>query len=283
MQVQKALKDSESHALALINAIPDMMFRLDRQGVFVDFKAAREDLYYQPESIIGKKLYDILPPELAGLIETKINLTLQTGQIQVFEYQLQLPSKGIGYYEARMVPCSTHDILTIVRDITYGKRAEAEIHQKSKQLEKINAEKDKFFSIIAHDLKSPFNSIIGLSEILVDQVNDRDYKGIDKFAKIIYQSSNRAMDLLANLMEWSQAQTGRLAFLPEKFAISSLIEDVVAAFDIICRQKEVFLRANIDADIDVFADRQMMSTVLRNLLSNAVKFSLRLSQGEDSG
>jgi len=159
-------------------------------------------------------------------------------------------------------------------DITEKKQDEFKLESLNRELYTLNATKDKFFSIIAHDLKSPFNSIIGLSEILIDQVNDRDYKGIDKFAKIIYQSSNRAMDLLTNLMEWSQAQTGRMAFMPDRFALSPLVADIVSAFDIICRQKEVLLQANLDSDIHVFADRQMVSTIVRNLLSNAVKFSL---------
>lgn len=159
-------------------------------------------------------------------------------------------------------------------DITEKKQDEFKVESLNRELHTLNATKDKFFSIIAHDLKSPFNSIIGLSEILVDQVNDRDYKGIDKFAKIIYQSSNRAMDLLTNLMEWSQAQTGRMSFMPDRFALSPLVEDVVVAFEIICRLKEVSLRTELGSDIHVFADRQMVSTILRNLLSNAVKFSL---------
>jgi signal transduction histidine kinase len=165
-------------------------------------------------------------------------------------------------------------VIGISMDITDRKQAEVKLESLNRELHTLNATKDKFFSIIAHDLKSPFNSIIGLSEILVDQVNDRDYKGIDKFAKIIYQSSNRAMDLLTNLMEWSQAQTGRLSFMPDRFALSPLVEDVVVAFEIICRQKEVSLQTKLDSDIHVFADRQMVSTILRNLLSNAVKFSL---------
>lgn len=158
-------------------------------------------------------------------------------------------------------------------DVSDRKRTEQEIKLKNLELEKVNAEKDKFLSIIAHDLKSPFNSIIGFSELLVERVLEKDYEKIGLFAKIIMQSSNRAMDLLKNLMVWAQSQSGRMVFNPEDFGIVTLIIDETLALITIAEQKSICINNPQTQEIHINADKAMISTVLRNLISNAIKFT----------
>ncbi|MBK7625637.1 MAG: PAS domain-containing sensor histidine kinase [Bacteroidales bacterium] len=151
-------------------------------------------------------------------------------------------------------------------DITENKKNEL-------KLVELNATKDKFFSIIAHDLKSPFNSIIGFSEHLVEVVREKDYEKIEEFSEIILQSSNRAMDLLLNLMEWSQSQTGRLKFNPENLEMCTLIKDVTLLLNGVADQKSISITNSIPHKVYVVADKPMISTVLRNLVSNSIKFT----------
>lgn len=157
-------------------------------------------------------------------------------------------------------------------DVSDRKRAEQEIKSKNLELEKVNAEKDKFFSIIAHDLKSPFNSIIGFSELLVERVIEKDYEKIGLFANIIMQSSNRAMDLLMNLMVWAQSQSGRMVYNPESFDMATLINDEILLLNSIADQKSILINTQTN-NFQVNADKAMISTVLRNLISNAIKFT----------
>jgi len=157
-------------------------------------------------------------------------------------------------------------------DVSDRKRAEQEIKSKNLELEKVNAEKDKFFSIIAHDLKSPFNSIIGFSELLVERVIEKDYEKIGLFANIIVQSSNRAMDLLMNLMVWAQSQSGRMVYNPESFDMATLINDEILLLNSIADQKSILINTQTN-NFQVNADKAMISTVLRNLISNAIKFT----------
>jgi two-component system sensor histidine kinase/response regulator len=214
-----------------------------------------------------------MPVELAGIIDEKINLTLTTGQIQSFEYQLTLPVGGLRDFEARMVPGDSDKVIAIVRDVTDRKKSEAEIKIKNEELELLNSTKDKFFSIIAHDLKSPFNSIMGFSEILVEQVNKNNLKGIAKYAGIIFNSSKRAVGLLMNLMEWSRSQTGRMEFVPDTIEIVDFISENIIMFDEIARQKSIVIKKDLPLHAAVFADQDMINTVMRNLLSNAIKFT----------
>ncbi|MBN1187534.1 MAG: CHASE domain-containing protein [Bacteroidales bacterium] len=141
------------------------------------------------------------------------------------------------------------------------------------KLIELNASKDKFFSIISHDLKSPFNSIIGFSNLLVEQIKNNDTEGIDMYGNLILESSNMAMDLLLNLIEWSLSQTGRMVFNPEYFDMVACINKVTLMFDYIARQKSITIKNVLPQSAFVFADNSMISTVLRNLISNAIKFT----------
>lgn len=147
------------------------------------------------------------------------------------------------------------------------------INSLNEELLKLNASKDKFFSIIAHDLKSPFNSILGFSEILHEQVAENNYQGVAEYSDIILQSSKRAMDLLTNLMEWSRSQTGRMDFNPEYFEMGKLINEVILLLSDTAVQKSIRITKVLLPNNIVYADRNMMNAVLRNLISNAIKFT----------
>jgi signal transduction histidine kinase len=147
------------------------------------------------------------------------------------------------------------------------------LKQQTKELEELNATKDKFFTIIAHDLKSPFNSIMGFSEMLVEQVRDKTYDGIEQYANIILDSSQRALDLLMNLMDWARSQTGKMEFIPEYFELVNFIKDITSLFEDIAGQKSIIIKKDLPLNAPVFADHAMISTVIRNLISNAIKFT----------
>lgn len=148
-----------------------------------------------------------------------------------------------------------------------------EIKNSELSLIELNATKDKFFSIIAHDLKTPFNSIIGFSELVVDKVKEKDFDKVAEFAGIILQSSKRAMELLINLMEWSQLQSGRMNFNPELVDVSMLIDEVMLLLKGIADQKSIIINNQLTKAFFVFADKEMISAVMRNLISNALKFT----------
>jgi signal transduction histidine kinase len=153
------------------------------------------------------------------------------------------------------------------------KQLETKLAAQNEELQQLNATKDKFFSIIGHDLKGPFNAIVGYSHLLVEQVSEKDYEGIEEYAGIILKSSERAMDLLTNLIVWSRSQTGRMEFNPQKLDMISIIGDVVALLSDTARQKGIILTQKTDPVILMYADSAMMATVLRNLVSNAIKFT----------
>ena len=164
-------------------------------------------------------------------------------------------------------------LTVFVTDITERRKAEETIKANEARLKELNATKDKFFSIIAHDLKSPFNAIIGFSNLLVEQMQEKDYVGIEEYASIIKESSLRAMSLLANLLEWSRSQTGKMEYNPEYLELVILIGEVTDLLNDVARQKSIIITRKLPHNILVLADKSMISTILRNLVSNAIKFT----------
>ena len=155
----------------------------------------------------------------------------------------------------------------------YKKSTEGKLKEYTAEMVQLNAEKDKFFSIIAHDLKSPFNTLVSFSQLLEEQVREKDLEGIEKFSKIILQSATRGMDLLMNLMEWSRAQTGRMDFKPADHQMTDLINRVTTLFIDIAGQKSITINLDLTSGVLVAVDKEMIATVLRNLVSNAIKFT----------
>jgi PAS domain S-box-containing protein len=158
-------------------------------------------------------------------------------------------------------------------DITDRKNAENILREKENMLRELNASKDKFFSIIAHDLRSPFNGIVGFSSLLLDQIKENDFEGIEKYAGIIVNSSQLALDLLNTLMEWSRLQTGRMSFRPENFVFEVVASETCAIFAEIAAKKAIEINMEFTGYNEVEADIAMVGTVLRNLISNAIKFT----------
>jgi two-component system, sensor histidine kinase and response regulator len=147
------------------------------------------------------------------------------------------------------------------------------ISEQNQKLSRINTEKDKFFSIIAHDLKSPFASIIGLSELQLDHIKKEDYKDVSLYAELIKQSANKSMSLLINLKTWARSQTGAMGYKPEELNLKELVDENLKLYSENASQKLIELEENISEEQKVIADKDMLSTILRNLIGNSIKFT----------
>ncbi len=149
-----------------------------------------------------------------------------------------------------------------------------ELEEQRKSLTELNATKDKFFTIIAHDLKNPFNTVIGLSDLLLHRLDSYDNSKIREFVGQINRYANGAYALLENLLQWAKTQTGRMEMFPVSFAMKDIISGVVELYRMQAKEKEISLEVDVH-NAYVKADTNMVSTVLRNLFSNAIKFTPR--------
>lgn len=151
--------------------------------------------------------------------------------------------------------------------------------QKTKEyaskLEEANKTKDKFFSIIAHDLKNPFNTLIGYSEILKSEFRDYGPDEIYQQLHIIFDTSVKGYNLLENLLKWSQSQTDKIEFNPKNINLYEIVQFCINDVEYQCQFKDIELLNDVSKDIDLIADKNLIKTVLRNLIGNAVKFTSR--------
>lgn len=148
-----------------------------------------------------------------------------------------------------------------------------EIQEQRDYLNQLNKTKDKFFSIIAHDLKNPFNSIKGFTELLIDNSGEYEEEKQLKFLKIIKDSTIKASMLLNNLLIWANSQSGNLNYIPKKIELVRQVMDVTSLLEIQAIKKEIDIYNNVDHNLSVKADENMLNTILRNLISNAIKFT----------
>ena len=196
---------------------------------------------------------------------------------------LQTPSKVIGVlvlqnYEKENV-YSENDVnflISIGSQIAMAierKKAEEEINLKNEQLQAINAEKDKFFSIIAHDLRGPLSAFVAATQILTEEVQTMETKDILDITMSMKTSATNIFSLLENLLEWSRLKRGGLDFVPEKLNLGKTVSECVAVLSESARKKEIDILVYIPNEMEVLADKHMLETVVRNLISNAIKFT----------
>ncbi|MCX6276876.1 MAG: hybrid sensor histidine kinase/response regulator [Bacteroidetes bacterium] len=158
-------------------------------------------------------------------------------------------------------------------EIEERKRAEAALTDSEKKLHAANAAKDKFFSIIAHDLRNPFNTIIGFSNILRENYKELDQKEVTHFIELINDSALNAYNLLGNLLDWARSQTNAISFMPMNIDIGEIIMATLSMLAGDAQKKSINLTNHVAAGIMVRADNNMLATVVRNLLTNAIKFT----------
>ncbi len=150
---------------------------------------------------------------------------------------------------------------------------EKTVELKTTELKELNASKDKFFSIIAHDLKNPFNTIIGFSEMMKESVRLKDSATFYEYAVMINTSAVQTLRLLENLLEWANAQRGKLTFMPVEVNLRELIMDEFSMVEETALGKNIELESYVNDSLTIVADKNMIRTILRNLITNAVKFT----------
>ena len=152
-------------------------------------------------------------------------------------------------------------------------QVEGALRKNEVQLKELNATKDKFFNIVAHDLKNPFTSLLGSSELLFQNIEQLDHDNIKKLAIILNDSAKGGYAILQNLLDWSRSQTGMLRMNPENLNLKNLVDENVVNLDLLAMNKQIEILCHVSSDILVYGDKNMINTVLRNLISNALKFS----------
>jgi signal transduction histidine kinase len=147
------------------------------------------------------------------------------------------------------------------------------VKKQNDELKELNATKDKLFSIIAHDIKNPFTVILSLSETLTESFRVFDEEDMEECLKKLHNSAQKIYELLSNLLAWSRTQTGNIQLKPEELKVYPIVQGITELLKNQYELKMITLNTEIDEDLTVWADINMLNTVIRNLISNAIKYT----------
>jgi len=192
-------------------------------------------------------------------------------------------NEGVKIVHTRKIPIYDQNnqpkiLLGCLEDITQKIKTERDLIESEAKLKKLNADKDRFLQVLAHDLKSPFNSLLGFSDLLLKNLHKYDIDKIEKQLKIIHQTNHKTYNLLEDLLLWSKSQSGKLSFEHQKIVFSEICTEIINNMKHQADTKEISINCFEPEKTVLKADLNMFKTVLRNLISNAIKFTNRNGQ-----
>ncbi len=281
---EKALRkvEYEKNLLhTLMDNIPDTIYFKDKDSRFIRINKAQAKVLgiLREEDAIGKTDFDFFNKETALEAFNDEMKIIQTGKPMINKIEKVIRENGETFW-ASVTKVPTYDefgnitgIVGVSRDITQQKEAEEKLRKYSEELKELNATKDKFLSIIAHDLKSPFSTLLGFLDLLRAESENLPPEELNQFISHAYESGMKVFRLLENLLEWAHLQKGKVMVSPEKFDLRTHGDESVEILLDKAKEKNLEIINSIPEGITVFADKNMIQTVIRNLTNNSIKFT----------
>jgi PAS domain S-box-containing protein len=275
-RINESLQEREALFHGMFDLHSAVMFLIDPEtGCIVEANRAALNYYgYSLESLRSlpiEQLNQLTQAEVAAEMQRAKN-----AHCNYFEFRHRLATGEIRDVEvhASTVTWKGQELLfSIVHDITERKQIDAALISREAQLHELNATKDRLFSIIAHDLRSPFQGILGLSEYLLESLDEGSVQEHRILVQNIYNAADNTFKLLNTLLDWARTQTNQVSIHLEEVFLSPVIIDVLNSLSAVAQHKNINLNFYFAADIAVYADKNMLNTILRNLVSNAIKYT----------
>ena len=259
-QAEEELQRSNEKNRALINAIPDVMFRVSGDGVFFEYTATNNvAMSIPPQAFIGKRAAEVLPADVAALCISQIAQALRTNEVLTLVYQLATNEKVLDY-EARIAVSGQDEVLLIVRDI-------------SERLE-VERIKEKFISVVSHELRTPLTSIRGSLGLMAGGVLGALPEKAQHMMVIAANNTDRLVRLINDILDIERMESGKAIMEKHECDVASLVNQATEVMQSMADKAEVLLSASCQT-AQIWADSDRIIQVLTNLISNAIKFSPR--------
>lgn len=263
----------------ILNTISEPASFINGKYSYVFVNTAFNKFYnIETSKIIGKTVEDLWGPvTFKKEIKPSMEKCLQ-GNSVFLQYEGEIPNGPykileLNFYPHRKSNGRIDGIIATSKDITEQKKAEKALKQSEARLKELNTTKDKLFSIIGHDLKGPLNNILGFSELIDEGYEHLSREQIQKYNGLIYKLSKNVSELLENLLTWSRAQRQKLVNSPQNISLRFMVERCFNLLENHADHKQILLENNVPSEAVIFADEEMITTVIRNLISNSIKFT----------
>lgn len=284
-RAQQAIKESEQRYRSIAEHIDDFFWTAERiddklRTMFYTASVEKVTGYTQTEFLTDSRLFfKIIYPDDYANVKSRLKKLFENFYKQNDELEFRIINKQGNivwirnkFSVVRETSGKIKKIFGLVSDISLQKKAQDELKDFTQNLQKLNETKDRFISIISHDLRTPFSSILGFTDLLLD---DDDLTPAEKrqYISFIQDSSNSMLALVNSLLDWTRLQTGRIKFEPEKIDIRKIIKKSFASLAGTALQKNISLIDSIQSELHLFVDQSLILQVFNNLLSNALKFT----------
>ena len=271
-----ALRASMATNKAILNAIPDLILRVSREGNFVNYKAAKVKNFFTPEDkFLGKHIYEVFPEEISRQTMNCIERAFATGKVQLLECQIPHQNK-IYSYEVRIAISDIDEVMAIVRDITERKQAEEDIRRTLEQEKKLNELKSRFVTMTSHEFRTPLTSILSSAELLEHYSHKWTPEKQLKYLSRIQSSVKHMTELLNDVLLLGKADAGQLKLNLTQIDLCQFCQELVEEMSLSTPTHQIIFNTDCsEADESKVAclDEKMLRHILHNLLSNAIKYS----------
>ena len=274
LRTEEALRESEARHRALLAALPDLVFRLDRVGTYLDYKSDRlTELLAPPETFIGRTVTEVYPTELAARLMAAIDRVLDGGGAETVEYELAVAG-NLREFEARLVAAGSDEVVTVVRDITDRKRLEQERRDALEAAQAAHRASSQLLAMLSNELRTPMQAVLGYAELLLAGPSGSLTPEQAEDVRLIQRAAGRLVGFVKQMLDLSRLEAGQMGLKREPVDLAEVIEEVRQEVAPQAADKALALHGDLPPDFPpALGDGMGVHQILLNLVGNAVKFT----------
>jgi len=267
------IKQNEQDLKAIFGSMDNLIVEYNSRGEYRKIAPNNKSILFRPEDeLIGKTVREVFENDLATLILDSIRQCLRTKRLVVIDYPLEIHGKK-RWFTARINYKNEDNVIFNAFDVTEKRKDEETIHQSEIRLKKLNEVKDKFFSVLAHDLRNPVGSQKMLTDLILSDYDSFDEAERKEILQSLQESSSGLYTLLEDLLEWARSQSEEIDIDHQTIRLNEFCRNLVTPFLANAHLKNIKIEVSVPENASIVSDPNIVGTILRNLISNAIKFT----------